>query len=126
MWNALEAEPRNVSLQSLSPHFFEFGRSLAGMLGDEELADSLIDAFTKRFRGLLCEAHSTGEAKYRDILTKEEARLYHKGRDSVRAFTEWKYSKHERIQAATPIRAQKRRRMHGAAHARSDKTSRRL
>ena len=95
-------------------------------LDDEELADSLTDAFTKRYSGLLCEAHSNGEAKYRDLLTKEEARIYQKGRESVRAFTNWKYSKHERIEAATPIKAQKRRRKLGAAHARADKTSRRI
>ena len=109
VWMVVHAEPRNVPIREFCPHFFRFGRALNLLLRDEELAKNLSKAFGRRYETLLCQAHSTGEFKQKPLLAREEERLFNLGRDSMLAFTEWRYSTVEKIEVAAQVKAQKRR-----------------
>ena len=114
VWMVVHAEPRNVPIREFCPHFFRFGKALNLLLRDEELATNLSQAFGRRYKALLCQAHGTGEFKQKPLLAREEERLFDLGRDSMLAFNEWRYSTAEKIEVAAQVKAQKRRRAHAA------------
>jgi len=109
-FNSTPTFARNVRLREINAHFFEFGAKLNAMLRDAALGDQLEKAFVRRYATLLTEAHSTGDVKWRHLLTKEEEVLFDAGRESMRAFNAWKYSSKERIEVSAQVKAQKRRR----------------
>jgi hypothetical protein len=41
-WMLINAEPRNVPIKDLCPHFFAFGARINRLLRDEELEDALM------------------------------------------------------------------------------------
>ena len=114
VWMVVHAEPRNVPIREFCPHFFRFGKALNLLLRDEELATNLSQAFGRRYKVLLCQAHGTGEFKQKPLLAREEERLFDLGRDSMLAFNEWRYSTAEKIEVAAQVKAQKRRRANAA------------
>ncbi len=124
VWMIVDAEPKNVPLREFCPHFFDFGAKLNRLLRDEELGEALSKAFVKRYEKLLCQAHSTGEFRERHLLSKEEEALFDAGRESMKAFTTWKYSTSEKLEVAAQVKAQKRRRAAGQAD-QAEKASRR-
>ena len=124
VWMIVDAEPKNVPLREFCPHFFDFGAKLNRLLRDEELGEALSKAFVKRYEKLLCQAHSTGEFRERHLLSKEEEALFDAGRESMKAFTTWKYSTSEKLEVAAQVKAQKRRRAAGQA-GQAEKASRR-
>jgi GINS complex subunit 3 len=114
VWMVVHAEPRNVPIREFCPHFFRFGKALNLLLRDDELAANLSQAFGRRYKALLCQAHGTGEFKQKHLLAREEERLFNLGRDSMLAFNEWRYSTAEKIEVAAQVKAQKRRRANAA------------
>jgi GINS complex subunit 3 len=116
-WMVIDAEPRNVPLREFCPHFFEFGARLNTLLRDDDFGKALEKAFLLRYRGLLVEAHSTSDVKWRHLLAKEEEALFNVGRESMKAFNTWKYSTREKLEVAAQVRAQKRRRAAGGGKA---------
>ena len=115
VWQVVEAEPKNVPLRDFNPHFFEFGARFTELLRDEELHEQLEKAFTARYSKLLVGAAlSTSEFKERHLLSKEEERLLDSGRDSMKAFHDWKYATTEKLTVAHTVKANKKRRAGGA------------
>ena len=104
-FNSTPTFARNVPLREINAHFFEFGAKLNAMLRDAALGDQLEKAFVRRYATLLTEAHSTGDVKWRHLLTKEEEVLFDAGRESMRAFNAWKYSSKERIEVSAQVKA---------------------
>ena len=62
VWMVVHAEPRNVPIREFCPHFFRFGKALNLLLRDDELAANLSQAFGRRYKALLCQAHGTGDS----------------------------------------------------------------
>ena len=63
---------------------------------------------------LVGAALSTSEFKERHLLSKEEERLLDSGRDSMKAFHDWKYATTEKLTVAHTVKANKKRRAGGA------------
>jgi|TARA_B110000305_G_scaffold216484_1_gene255031 GINS complex subunit 3 len=123
VWMIVHAEPRNVPIREFCAHFFRFGKALNKLLRDESLGRNLADAFSRRYKALLCQAHGSGEFKQKHLLAREEEFLFTLGRDSMRKFNEWKYATHEKIEPAAQVKiSAKRRRQNAAARGKENET----